>query len=322
MAVDVSEFSVLARAEFQNQLIESYAKPYPADIDAIVDEYPSKTSVETYAYMSNIPRLRVFKRDSPAVQIVADKWTVPNITYRAGPIVVQKESLDDDQIGGYLRSVASLPKQAQKDISYKILAVLAAGATTPCFDGTNLFAGSHTIGSGNNSITADEASNDGKTHKIIAVITDNPAKPMLFQNREPLKYLQDDYSPQALEAREFKYWADTRFGVSPAAWFTCILLTITDTPTLTELDTNLTAICDQFRTFTLPKGSDTDDVQYFHEGWVPDASNFTLLCNMGLAQRLDKLRTTDLIASGTGGAVVNNQYQNKFKLIPTSSLGA
>ena len=63
-----------------------------------------------------------------------------------------------------------------------------------------------------------------------------------------------------------------------------ILLTITNTPTLTELDSNLTTIANAFRGFTLPKGSDVDDLQYFHEGWVPDASNWTILCNMGLAQ--------------------------------------
>src|ERR1700682_5796860 len=109
MAVDVSAFSSLARAEFQNQLISAYARPYPADIDALVDEWPSKVAVETYAYMSTIPRLRVYKRDSPAVPLVADKWTVPNVTYRQGPVVVQKETLDDDQIGGYLKSIAAMP---------------------------------------------------------------------------------------------------------------------------------------------------------------------------------------------------------------------
>src|ERR1051326_8461795 len=123
MAVDVSAFSALARSEFQNSLMGAYARPYPADIDALVDEWPSKTAVETYAYMTNIPRLRVFKRDSPAVQLVADKWTVPNVTHRLGPVVVQKETLDDDQIGGYLRAIAAMPEGARKDIKYRILSV-------------------------------------------------------------------------------------------------------------------------------------------------------------------------------------------------------
>ena len=322
MAVDVSAFSALARAEFQNNLMASYAKPYPADIDQLVDEWPSKVAVETYPYMTNIPRLRVYKRDSPAVQLVADKWTVANVTYRQGPVVVQKETLDDDQIGGYLKAIGAMPEGAKKDIKYKILSTLAGGASNPCFDGTNMFASSHTIGSGNNLMTADNASNDGVTHKIIATITDSPAKPILFQNREPLSSLNDNGSQQGLEAREFRYWADTRFGVACAAWFSSVLMTITDTPTLPELTAIILSMFNRLRTFTLPKGADVDDALYFHEGWTPASNNCTLLCNLQLATLLETIRDSELIASGTSGGVVTNYLQGKFKVVPTSALGA
>lgn len=322
MAVEVSAFTALARAEFMNALMGAYSRVYPADIDPLVDEYPSKVRVETHTYMSNIPRLRRFKGYTPGQRLVASNWTVTNETYRCGPITVQKEDLDDDQVGGYMRAIAALPMQAQKDIKYKLLSTLAGGTTNLCFDGTAMFADSHTVGSGDNLMTVDNSGNDGLTHKVIAVITDGPAKPVLFQNREPLKELRDDYTPQAMKQREFEFWADTRFGVSCAAWFTAVHMTITDTPTLAELDTTLTSIANRFRTFTLPKGADADDTLYFHEGWVPEAENFTILCNLGLAQLLYKLRTTELIAAGTGGAVVNNQWREKFKLIPTSALGS
>lgn len=322
MPVDVSAFSALAKTQFMTQLADAYARPYPADIDVLVDEYPSTVAVETYAYMTNIPRLRVFKRDSPAIQLVADKWTVPNQTYRCGPVVVQKETIEDDQVGGYLKSIAALPAGAQKDIKYKLLSTLANGATNTCFDGSAMFATSHNIGTGNNLMTVDNASNDGVTHKIIATITDGPAKPLLFQNREPLKELDDNVSPAAREAREFRYWSDTRFGMSCAAWFTSVINTLTDTPTLPELTTIILSMFNRLRTFTLPKGSDVDDSLYFHEGWTPDASNVTLLCNLQLATLLETIRDSALIASGTGGGVVTNYLQNKFKVIPTSALGA
>jgi phage major head subunit gpT-like protein len=322
MAVDVSAFSALARAEFQNQLMGAYARPYPADIDALVDEWPSKVAVETYPFMTNIPRLRVFKRDSPAVQLVADKWTVANITYRQGPVVVQKESLDDDQVGGYLKAIAAMPMGAQKDIKYKILSTLAGGTTNTCFDGTAMFADSHTIGTGDNLMTVDNASNDGITHKIIATITDGPAKPVLFQNREPLKHLQDNGTPAALEARENRYWADTRFGVACAAWFSSVHMTLTDTPTLPELTSIILSMFNRLRTFTLPKGADVDDALYFHEGWTPASNNCTLLCNLQLATLLETIRDSALIASGTSGGVVTNYLQGKFTVIPTSALGA
>ena len=322
MSIDVSAFTALAKAEFSIQLMGAYAHPIPADIDMLVDEWPSKTAVETYPYMTNIPRLRVFRRDSPAVQLVADKWTVKNVTYRCGPVVVQKETLDDDQIGVNMRAIAAMPAGAQKDIKYKLLAQLANGNSNPCFDGTNMFASTHTIGTGNNTMTALSASSDGIAHKIILVITDGPARPLLFQNREPLKELQNNGTPNAMEARESRYWADTRFGMACAAWFTSVYMAISNTPSLTELTTDLLAMFNRLRTFTLPKGNDVDDSLYFWEGWTPAANNCVALCNLQLATLLETIRDSALIASGTGGGVVTNYLQGKFKVIPTSALGA
>src|SRR4051794_5326982 len=139
MGVEVSAFTAMAKAQFQTSLMGEYAKPIPADIDSLTQEWGSTTAIETYPFMSNIPRLRVFRRDSPIVQLAADKWTIANVTYRQGPVVIQKETLDDDQVGGYLQAIAAMPKGAQKDIKYKLLASLAGGASIPCFDGTNFF---------------------------------------------------------------------------------------------------------------------------------------------------------------------------------------
>ncbi len=322
MAVEVSAFTAMAKAQFQTALSGSYAKPIPADIDQLVEEWPSKTAIETYPFMCNIPRLRVFRRDSPVVQLAADKWLIANKTYRQGPVVVQKETLDDDQVGIYLQAIAMMPKGAQKDVKYEILRTLANGDSIPCFDGTNFFADSHNVGTGDNLMTADNTSNDGITHKIIATITDGPAKPVVFQNREPLSQLQDNGSPQANLARETMYWADTRFGIGLGAWFSSVLNTLTDTPTLVELSSILISMFNRLRTFTLPKGADVDSSLYFHEGWSPEESNLTLLCNLQMATLLETIRDSSLIASGTGGGVVTNYLYKRFKVIPTSALGA
>lgn len=322
MGVDVSAFTALAKKEFQTSLMASYAKPFPADIGPLVQEWGSTTAIETYPFMTNIPRLRVFRRDSPAVQLAADKWTIRNETYRQGPVVIQKEVLDDDQVGGYLQAIGAMPAGAQKDIKYKLLAQLANGANVACFDGTSFFADSHNVGSGDNLMDVNNASNDGVTHKIIATITDGPAKPLVFQNREPLKSLNDNGGPEANKARQTEYWADTRFGIGLGAWFSSVLNVLTDTPTLPELTSIILSMFNRLRTFTLPKGSDVDDALYFHEGWVPNASNVTLLCNLQLATLLETIRDSALIASGTGGGVVTNYLYNKFTVIPTSALGA
>lgn len=320
MPVDVGAFSALARSEFQNGLIETQARVMPANYDDFVTRLSSTVRVETHLFMSNLPRLREFKGYSPGIRLTVNPYTIANIEYRIGPVTVRQTDLDDDQVGGYMMTIKNLPKQGLKDIGFRVLSHLAAGTSNLCFDGTAFFADSHTFGSGDNLMTENNASNDGLTHKIIAMITDVPIKPVIFQDRESLKQLQDDYSPEAKKIKEYEYWADCRFGLGYGFWFSAIHSTITDTPTLVELDTILTNIANRFRTFTLPKGADVDDSLYVHEGWVPESSNLTILCNMGLAQLLYKLRTTELVASGTGGAVVNNQWKEKFTLVPTSAL--
>lgn len=321
MAVDVTAFSAMARAEFMNGRMEAQERPYPAAYDAFTTKFPSSTRVETHVYMSSLPRLAEFKGYTPGVRLTNKEYTVANKTYRIGSVMVRKDDLDDDQIGGYLRSINGIPAQGQKDIGYKALAHLAAGTTNTCFDGTAFFANSHTVGSGDNLDTANMASNDGVTHKIIALVTTNTAiKPVIFQDRESLTGLQTDAdTPAGLKQREFEFWADCRFGLAYGFWWDAIHLTITDTPTVAEMiETIFPQIINRFRTFTLPKGKDTDDSMYVHEGWAPDASNLVLLTNLGLGEVARTAVT--LPQYGSGG--VANVYRGAATVIPTSALGA
>jgi phage major head subunit gpT-like protein len=322
MPVDVTAFSAMARAEFMNGKMAADDKPFPAAHEPFTTRMPSTTKVETHTFMSNLPRLQEFKGYTPFSRLVDSTYTVANKEYRAG-VSVRKTDLDDDQIGGYLKSVNALPGRCQKDVGHKVLAHLALGTTNTCFDGTAFFANSHTFGSGDNLDTADMASNDGVTHKIIALILDNPVvKPVIYQDREALSNLQTDAdTPQAALQKEYQYWVDGRFGLAYGYWWDAIHLTITDTPTVAEVvETLLPQIINRFRTFTLPKGNDKDDALYVHEGWVPSAQNLYLLSNLKLAEILDTAVTQSQYIRSTGN--VDNVYKGKATIVPTSALGA
>ena len=322
MAIDPGAFSAMARSEFMNGMAAAFEKPVPAKYDGVTTTIPSTAKVETHTYMSNLPRLYRFKGYSPSVRLVDKVYQVPNHTWRVGPISVKKDDLDDDQIGGYLNSINALPARASKDIGHEVCSHLAAGTSNLCFDATAFFANSHTFGSGNNLDTANMAASDAATHKIIALVTDNPGmKPVLFQDRESLSGLQtDEGTPQAAKLREYEYWADTRFGLGYGYWWDGYHLTITDTPTIPEIiETLIPQIINGLRTFTLPKGRDSDSALYVHEGWEPMASNFYLLCNLALGEKLSTAVSLPNYANGS--TVLNNTYHNKATVIPTSALG-
>jgi len=320
--MDVSVFTANARAEFLNGQMAAADKPFPPSYESFVTTLGSTAKVETHTYMSNLPRLARFKGYSPAVRLEDKTYTVPNYEYRIGPVSVRKTDVDDDQVGGYMKSINNLPARAQKDIGHEVLDHLAAGTTNLCFDGSAFFAASHTFGSGDNLDTFDGAANDGVTHKIIALVTDNAAvKPVIFQDRESLSGLETDAdTPQAKLLKEYQYWADVRFGLAYGFWWDGIHLTITDTPTVAECYTIIEQIINLFRTFTLPKGKSTDDSLYVHEGWTPNASNFKLLCNMKLGAILSRAVAVTQYVASTGN--VDNVYKDAAEVIPTSALGA
>jgi phage major head subunit gpT-like protein len=320
MPTDVTAFTALARSEFMAGKIEAESRPFPAKYDQFVTNFPSTTRVETHTYMSSLPRLAEFKGYVPGTRFGTKEYTVANKEYRIGPISVRKTDLDDDQTGGYLLQINGLTEQGKKDIGYKVLNHLAAGTSTPCFDATNFFANSHTVGTGDNLDVFNGAANDGATYKIIALRTDNSKiKPVVFQDRESLSELMTDAdTPQAMKQKEFEYWADCRFGLAYGFWWDAYHVTITDTPTVTECYDIFKQIINGFRTFKLPKGKDSDDDQYVHEGWSPDASNTVLLCSLGIEEVLST--AINLSQYVTSGGLVDNVYKGKATVIGTSSL--
>jgi phage major head subunit gpT-like protein len=323
MPVDVGIFSAEARSEFMQGRIAAQDKPMPAEHSMFTTEYSSSTEVESHTYLSSIPRLKRFKGVEGATRLIDKTYTVTNFPYRIGPVTVNMDSVNDDQKGGYMAQIRALPAQAQKDLGYIALAHLAAGTTNLCFDGSAFFASSHTFGSGDNLDTANSAgSSDGTTHKIIALICDNPSmKPLLVQTREPVGALDTDAdTPQARERREFRYWSDARFGLGYGFWWDAIHLTITDTPTVEDCYTHFEQILNLFRTFTAPKGKLTDDDIYIHEGFMPSKSNMVLLCNMKLGAILNRAMSISQYVSSTGN--VDNVYKDAATVIPTSALGA
>ncbi len=127
-------------------------------------------------------------------------------------------------------------------------------------------------------------------------------------------------TPQADLVKDYEYWVDGRFGLGYGYWWDGVHMTITDTPTVAECYTIIEQIINLFRTFTLPKGKDTDDALYVHEGWDPAPANFVLCCNLKLGVILRRaLQITQYVAS-TGN--VDNVYKDCATVVPTSALGA
>ena len=323
MAVEVTAFTAMARAEFMKGKMAA-EQVGPAAYEQFVTRLASTTRVETHTFMSSLPRLREFKGYTPFARLGTSEYVIPNKEYRVG-LAVRKTDLDDDQIGGYMNMVNGLPGRAKADVGFRILDHLAAGTSTTAdklaFDGAAFFADSHNIGTGDNLLTKNCASDDAVTHKAIFLINNNfGINPVIFQDREPMSGLKTDAETAGADLlKEYNYWVDTRFGLGYGFWWDAIHVTITDTPSLPELQQLIRDVDAQFRGFKIPKGSGLDTDLYVHEGWMPSAQNTTIVCSTGLYTLFRTVLANELITT-TAGSAVTNDFVGWANLVPTPSL--
>src|SRR5262249_5937341 len=145
---------------------------------------PSKGRVENYPWLYPPPLLHAWQGYRQYAKLGTTNYRVPNITYTA-EFQCLLEDLDDDQIDGFKLQASAMARGAKEWQGIQSLINLAAGQTTACFDGTNFFAASHTVGTGNNIVAGTAAGTDAVTHAMaVLVVGDKIVKPLLWQQRD------------------------------------------------------------------------------------------------------------------------------------------
>lgn len=224
------------------------------------------------------------------------QYRVPNLTYTA-EFEALKEDLDDDQVDGFKLQAAAMARAAREWKGIQVLQTLAAGQTTTCFDGSNFFASSHTIGTGNNIVNGTAAATDGVTHAMVALIIKNKmVKPLLWQTRENVNFKTDAGSLESDKVRMVKWWSDLRGAAAFGFWWDAVLVKFSNTPTVSEMQTTLGSVNKAFRGFTYPKNLPTDVNQYPHGQIQFNKDSVAIVCSTGLDHILRQALTLSLIA--------------------------
>src|SRR5262249_14318980 len=162
---------------------------------------PSTARIENYAWMSPVPAIAQYKGKRRFGKISEIKYKIENLEYDASFEVLLRD-IQDDQVGGYKLKPQELAQKAKKFPGRLVLKTLGLGGPTACFDGSTFFAPSHTIGSGNNALTATGSGNsDGLTYKIIVLLHNGPLKPLVYQDRKNPQFETDSGSPESLKAK-------------------------------------------------------------------------------------------------------------------------
>ncbi len=234
----------------------------PAPIEQAMTIVPSNGRIENYPWIYPPPFLREWKGYRRYSHLGETNYRVPNKTYTA-EFEVPYEDLEDDQVGGFKLQAAAMAKGAKIWPGVQALITLAAGQTTKCFDDTNFFATSHTVGTGNNIVTGTAAASDGVTHAMaVLVVADQMVKPLLWQNREGPDFRTDAGDNVASQNRMVKWWSDLRGAAAFGFWWSGVLVKFANTPTVQEMQTTLGTVNARLRGFTYPKNQNDDINQY------------------------------------------------------------
>lgn len=114
----------------------------PSDVNGMIMQTSSSSSSEKYGWLGNVPQLTEWK-DSRKLQGVLDfDYTIANTHYEA-TLQVDRDDIEDDQLGGIKVRINDLAKRAKTHPRKLFFDKLVAGTVDLCFDGLPFFSNSH-----------------------------------------------------------------------------------------------------------------------------------------------------------------------------------
>lgn len=321
MAANVDIFMAAMKTAFLN----SYGNfVVPPVLKSILDEVPSSTRTENYGWLAPTPKMTNYAGYRRYFKQGAVTYSITNQPFDSA-IAILKDDINDDQVGGYTKKASELAQKAGAFKYERSLQFLTQGASTVCWDGTNFFASSHTIGMGNNTIAFTAAgSSDATTHYVYALVVDNPIKPLIWQNREDVKTYNNAGQFQSDEEREIKFICEMRGAPLYGYWWDAIKVTITNTPNVADMYNLANQLDIRFRTFKAPKVKDEELDSYIHDSKEFTNSNYVWACSpsAGLAAR--QLSTQSNFVGGAtaqgNASTKDNEWKGMFSVISSGLL--
>lgn len=315
----VTIFTAAMRTEFMDayEALRSGLKITPWS--GFVQRINSTARIEHYPWMSPPPRLKRWYGRRNYTRPDVSKQKVENLEYSAEEMVLLRD-IEDDQTGGYGSRMKMIAQDIVDFPGREAIKLLRDNGT--CFDGTNFFADSHTVGTGDNNLVFDCASNDATTHYVFSLLKTPGLKPIIWQDRKDKGLKDNAGTPQSEEEKQVKFWYDYEGAAAFGFWWTGVKTTVTDTPSVNEVETILKNIELAFRGFKLDKAAADDDEWYPNEQLKFDASSIVHVVNPSLENLFRAVLESETIQAGTAGGTKTNLYRGHGELLVSAVLGS
>lgn len=175
---------------------------------------PSTGKQVDYKWLGNIPQMREWIGDRQIKNLEAFSYAIKNKKYES-TISVDRDDIDDDEIGVYTPIIQGLAHAAANHPSQLVFSLLKNGFDQPCYDGQYFFDADHPV---NGASVSNTGGGSGTPWFLLDL--SKPIKPMVVQIRRKPKFvsLTKEDSDNVFNRDEFLYGVDDRKNVGFGLW--------------------------------------------------------------------------------------------------------
>jgi phage major head subunit gpT-like protein len=175
---------------------------------------PAKTRIMDYKFLLDFPMVREWIGDRQINSLEPKTYQIETKDWEA-TIEIERNDIEDEQIGLYNPIVAAMAQEAKKHPEKLIAGLLKAGAAAVCYDGKNFFDAEHPVGSG----TAANYHPDTAPPWYL-LDTSRAIKPFIFQLRRGVQLVRMDLADDehAFMRKKFRYGVDYRGAAAYGLW--------------------------------------------------------------------------------------------------------
>lgn len=175
---------------------------------------PSATKTEDYAWLGQWPKLREWIGDRHIKNLQASGYQLTNKKFESS-VGVPRDDIEDDTYGVLTPLFSEMGYAAATHPDELVFELLAAGHTTPCYDGQYFFDTDHPVGDG---VVSNNLGGAGTPWYLLD--NSRPLKPLIFQRRRDyaLKAMTDEKDEAVFMRDEYRYGVDARCNVGFGFW--------------------------------------------------------------------------------------------------------
>lgn len=205
------------RDDFQRALSDT-----PHDWDKVASRVPSTSKSNTYGWLGQFPKFREWVGDRVLNDIKAHGYSITNKTWES-TVDVARDDVEDDNVGVYQPLFSEMGRAAASHPDELVFALMAAGASTLCYDGQFFFDTDHPVypnadGTGVAVNTSNNLGGAGTPWYLLDV--SRALKPIIYQERRApeLQALTDISDEGVFMSNAYRFGASIRSNVGFGFW--------------------------------------------------------------------------------------------------------